>query len=202
VRACRAARAAACRLMADRMPCSDGLLSPPPQALAPPLVRARVCVGLGVSCGSPSDEPCAASVWPVPSLPSPPASGWHASHKCSVQADEVWQMVVAQPVNASRQGMGCTKGRIRATVGCCLPLQLLQRRGHQPQVLLSLVGQLPGNVGLLGGCFEPPTPPESGNKLPTAGKLAQPFLLGYDVSTIFIVLTSMVRTEGRTSALP
>ena len=67
--------------------------------------------------------------------------------------------------------MSCTKGRIRAAVGCCLPLQLLQCRGHQLQVLLSLVVQLPGNVGLFGGCFEPPTPPARCHELPDAGKL-------------------------------
>jgi hypothetical protein len=89
MRTSRAARAAACRLIADRMLCSDGLLSPPRQALASPLVHARVCVRLGVSCGSPLAEPCAADVLPVPSVPSPHASGCRASHKWSVQADEV-----------------------------------------------------------------------------------------------------------------
>lgn len=81
MRTSRAARAAACRLMADRTPCSDGPLSPPRQAPAPPLIRARVCVRLGVSFGSPPDEPWAANVLPAPSLPLLPASGCRASHK-------------------------------------------------------------------------------------------------------------------------
>jgi hypothetical protein len=104
-------------------------------------------------------------------------------------------MVVIR-LGALRQGMGCTMGWIRAAVCCCLPLQLLQRRAHQPQVLLSLVVQLPGNVGLFGGCFEPPTPPVSCNNRQMQASF-QPILLENAVSAyVYAVLTNMVRMKG------
>ena len=62
-------------------------------------------------------------------------------------------------------------GWIRVAVCCCLPLQLLQCSFHQPQVLLGLVVQLPGNAGLFGSCSQPPTPPVSCLQLPDAGNL-------------------------------